>query len=648
LQHCVVFPQGFPSIAALLGFSLAILLGCENGTDFQAAEKITPAKPSVVRKVPLPVSEDEIEDRIRADIEYLASDQLAGRGPFSQGLQDASEYIAKQFQASGLKTDLIQGEPFQVFSSRSIYQAGEENRLSILDDGQSSDLTLEQFQALSPSSSSSFDLPMYFVGYGISSEEDNYDDYHNHDVAGHAVIVLRHEPDQAGRSGKFSKEKNSSHAYLSEKILNAINHQAAAVVLVSDSVAVEKSGDQLLDFRVKMPRGFQPSVPVVHVKRSVIDAVFQQQTGMSLVDWERNVDRTLQPQSMMLEKVRLKGKTDISMAKRTQHNVLAVVPGAGNLADEVIVVGAHYDHLGMGGGGSLAPWTRDVHNGADDNASGTAAIMETARRWATDAPGNRRTVLFVAFAAEEQGLIGSEYYVRHPLFDLEKTKAMINFDMVGRLRGDRLTVYGVDTAKQFQKWVDTSAQTAEIKTAKVAGGYGPSDHASFYGRSIPVLHYFTGFHSDYHRPSDDSEKINIKGIRKIVEFNLGILKHAATSPIDFNQQAGGSGMADLIFGTSPSSSTGRPSESSQPQRRSLGIRTSQQAGNLVVSQVVPGSVAAQFGLMRGDQLVSWNGERIDSLDQLRKKVSAAIVGQPVQLRILRANIELELEIKFSI
>ena len=204
-------------------------------------------------------------------------------------------------------------------------------------------------------------------------------------------------------------------------------------------------------------------------------------------------------------------------------NVVGVLAGEGPLADETIVVGAHYDHVGFGGPGSLAPWTHEVHNGADDNASGTAALIEVAERLATSEKGPRRRVVFIAFTAEERGLIGSAYYCRNPRFALEKTVAMINMDMVGRLVDDKLIVYGTGTAAEFDHLMDTTAARLKFEITKHEGGFGPSDHASFYAQKIPVLHLFTGNHNDYHRPSDDVEKLNVPGMRRVVDFVADVL-----------------------------------------------------------------------------------------------------------------------------
>lgn len=588
-------------------------------------------------------SDEQIESRISDDLSYLAADEREGRGPYSKGLQAAAEYIAEQFGDAGLRTKLIEEGPYQVFARRTYYDLGEVNKLAFAVDGEDARLlSSDDFHTLSPSISGKFDLPVAFVGYGISSEKDKYDDYADYDATGKMVIILRHEPDQSGKTGKFAGPGNSTFAYLSTKIENAIEHGAAGVLIVSDEVAVRKKQgqDELLEFQIRMPKNFEAKVPIIHVKRSSIDALLKHSGKDSLSEWESLVDTQWKPDSFDLDGVKVSGEVEITSSERTQQNVLGVLPGKGELASEVVVVGAHYDHLGRGGSGSLAPWTRDIHNGADDNASGTVALLETARQCATWDVPNRRTMLFIAFGAEEQGLIGSEYYVRHPLYDLEKTVGMLNYDMVGRLRSERLTVYGHNTAKEFDAWLAEAAPRQGIEINKISGGYGPSDHASFYGRGIPVMHDFTGFHSEYHRPSDDIEHINVPGIRKIVAMNMSILKHMATEPITPVMEEGGT-LLDLYFG-------GGSENDSPIQGRTLGVAVGDfDKTGLRIKGVGKGSVAEKAGLRPGDVLLSWSGKPVKNIKELRTLINAAEAGESVPLRIMRGKVELEMEVEFA-
>jgi hypothetical protein len=212
-------------------------------------------------------------------------------------------------------------------------------------------------------------------------------------------------------------------------------------------------------------------------------------------------------------------------------NVVGILPGRGALAGQVMVLGAHYDHLGRGGSGSLDPdSTGVIHNGADDNASGTAALLEAARLLRGRLAGDRRTIVFIAFTAEEIGTIGSTHYVRHPVRPLDSTVAMINFDMVGRLRDGRLLALGAETAPEFGPLLDSLNRRYRFDLKASGDGWGPSDHQSFYAASIPVLHFFTDTHEQYHRVSDDPATINVDGVARVASFAADVATALATRP----------------------------------------------------------------------------------------------------------------------
>jgi hypothetical protein len=241
---------------------------------------------------------------------------------------------------------------------------------------------------------------------------------------------------------------------------------------------------------------------------------------------------------------------------RSAYNVIGILEGHDPvLKNEAIVIGAHYDHLGRGGQGSLAANSSDIHHGADDNASGTAAIIELARQFAKD-KSNKRTIIFVAFSGEEDGLFGSKYYVNNPVFPLDKTVAMINLDMVGRLKDNKLTIGGIGTASEWRELTASlnrltkqteliemtmgqptktsviSSETASVFNLQLnEDGFGPSDHSSFYGKQIPVLFLFTGTHLDYHKPSDTADKIEYVGVLKILMYVNVLIRAIDSSPV---------------------------------------------------------------------------------------------------------------------
>lgn len=431
------------------------------------------------------------------------------------------------------------------------------------------------FNPLAIGGSGKFDLPLVFAGYGITAKDENYDDYAGVDVEGKAVLLLRHEPQQNNPHSAFNGADHSVHAPFTRKVSNAYQHGAAAVVICNDEFDLKKNierrtkrwqaaideltashakfkelaqptpeememqrkqvdklvkeissqsekllgeYDPLLPFQGAGPGDEAHKIPVVFCRRAVLDPMVKAALGKSLAELETQIDAEPAPRSAALTGWRLQGEITVVRREAEVKNVVGVLEGEGPHAAETIVVGAHYDHLGLGGEGSLAAGVKEIHNGADDNASGTAALVEIARRLASRAEKLPRRVVFVAFTGEERGLVGSARYCREPLAPLDTTIAMLNMDMVGRLADEKLVIQGVDTATEFGPLIDDLSVRYGFKVTRQPGGFGPSDHASFYPHKVPVMHFFTGTHNDYHRPSDDYEKINLPGMRRVAEM----------------------------------------------------------------------------------------------------------------------------------
>jgi hypothetical protein len=300
------------------------------------------------------------------------------------------------------------------------------------------------------------------------------------------------------------------------------------------------------------------------------------------------------------------------------------------LADETIVIGAHYDHLGFGGNGSAAPGVHEIHNGADDNGSGSTVLMEVARQLAAGKKLPRRLV-FIAFTGEERGLIGSARYVRNPLFPLDKTVAMLNLDMVGRLQDDKLIVHGTGTATEFDALVDQFAKHDAFQVTKKPSGFGPSDHSSFYGAKVPVLFFFTGTHKDYHRPSDDFEKLNIVGMRRVGQMVAEIatvLADAGERP-HFLEAKGaapelGSGGDRPYFGSIPD--------------------FAQDAPGYALSGVSKGSPAERGGLKAGDAIIQFGDSKIGNLEDFDSALRKFKAGDKVPIVVKRGAEAVKLEV----
>jgi hypothetical protein len=373
-----------------------------------------------------------------------------------------------------------------------------------------------------------------------------------------------------------------------------------------------------------------PRLPVFFARRSLLDPVVQQVAGKDLATLEREIDQGPTPQSFALSGWRLQGEANIVHQKAHIKNVVAVLEGSGPKAHESVVIGAHYDHLGLGGPGSLAPWTKEIHNGADDNASGTAALLEVARRFATASEKPARRLVFLAFAGEERGLLGSAHYVAHPLFPLETTIAMVNMDMVGRLDNNKLIVHGTGTATEFDTLINEENKQFQFDITKEPGGFGPSDHASFYGKRIPVLHFFTGTHRDYHRPSDDYEKINLEGMQRITELVASVVEtiaDAETPPEYREVQRSRSARGDEPPGD-------RPYFGSIPD-------FGRQVEGYALMGVTKDSPAERAGLVAGDVIVQFGESRIGGLEDFDSALRKYQAGDKVTIVVQRGDQRVE-------
>ena len=478
------------------------------------------------------------EERLKQSLAWLADDKRRGRGPHSPELDLAATFISEHMSAHGM-TGVQAAEPqFQTFYPKTTWSFDDSSEL-ILDTPDEKKLSLKlhtDFIPLSGSPATHFTGNLVFLGYGIQSNELEFDEFKGIDLRGKVAIILRHEPQLNDPNSSLDGKKLTRHGLITEKVRKAAAHGANAVLLCSSQAHLDNAttkGSETEDalIRRKIEAKTDYPIPVMHVKRSWVDRWLQESNDLSLSELESKIDQTLSPASRPIEGFSAAGQAVIQNQGRDLKNVIAYLPGQGNLANEYLVLGAHYDHLGMGQFGSLAPWTIAIHNGADDNASGTASLLEIGYRLAQKTAEHRRGILLIAFSGEELGLLGSDFYCRNPAVPLESTVAMLNLDMVGRLSPHgRVEIFGMDTAQEFREIVTPIAKSLNLKSEFHPEGYGPSDHASFYQHDIPVMHFFTGLHSDYHRPSDDTDKIDLSGLAQICDLVETITWELATCP----------------------------------------------------------------------------------------------------------------------
>ncbi|MDB4907667.1 MAG: peptidase [Gemmatimonadetes bacterium] len=318
------------------------------------------------------------------------------------------------------------------------------------------------------------------------------------------------------------------------------------------------------------------------------------------------------------------------------QNVIALLRGSdAALANEYVIVGAHFDHLGRSTEGAMDPEAKDViRNGADDNASGTAAVLELARLLKANPP--KRSVIFANFTGEELGLLGSQYFTDHPSIALERAVAMVNFDMVGRLKNDKLIVYGVATAPELPAILDSANATTQLRVSAVGDGFGPSDHASFYAKNLPVLHFFTDIHDDYHRASDDADKVNAAGEARVLVMAERVIRSIADRP------------ARLTFVRAPvTQGVTMNREGSNVWLGSVPDMSAGDVKGLRLSGVRPGSPADKGGLVAGDVIVEFGGKDVSDIYSYTNALYSHKPGDVVGVVVLRAGVRTPLTVTLA-
>ena len=464
-------------------------------------------------------------DRLLEHVKVLSSDDMRGRGNGSPELRRAAQYIESQFKAAGLQPGW-NGEFLQPFELVAGLTIGATNGLSIEHRGTEVHLGLGSgYFPLAANASAApkgpstelLEVPLVFAGYGLTLPKLDYDDYAGLNVQGKAVLIFTHEPQEADARSRLNGARPLPQTTLFAKAAVAKNNGARALLVVSDPThRVDDTNYQMFTLD---PDAENVGIPVLRVRRDDLRPLLD---AWGLEALAKDIDRNLIPRSRPLEGATMSYVEELSVNRQTVGNVVGILPGSDPArASEAIVIGAHYDHVGIGGRHSAAPErTGEIHNGADDNASGTAAIIEIAREAAQSRARFPRTLVFVAFAGEENGLLGSEHYVKNAAFPIDRTIAMLNLDMVGRARGS-VDVSGLETAPSLEGDLKGATEaTGKINIRRQGPGAGRSDDSSFIGRQIPAINFFTGFHNDYHRPGDDWEKVDSEGIAKVATLAL--------------------------------------------------------------------------------------------------------------------------------
>ena len=576
-------------------------------------------------------AETRVEPKAYLDhVKYLASDELKGRATGTAELDKAAKYIAARFKSYGLKP--VAGSYLQSFKAITKTKIGDATRFAFTLNGAESSLKLKDgFQIVGASGSGQFDGPIVFAGYGITAPAYNYDDYAGLDVKGKVVLIWRYAPQMNDEKSKFaSRNDPSGHAQLFTKGINARMHGAKAVILVNPSF--NRADDPLDTFNTA---DGQASIPFLQIRADLVESWFNA-AGKTVKETGEAIDKDLQPRSFAFPAtLAVNGNVDLQREEHKTANVTGYLPGQ---TSEYVVIGAHYDHLGLGDNHSLGK-VGEIHHGADDNASGTAGVLELAH-WFSKQPKQKRGILFLTFAGEELGLLGSGYYVGHPELPLEKCVAMINMDMIGRIRDRKIFLAGSGTGANFKELVDgvKSKYDFQVDLSETAG-YGSSDHTSFTTKQVPVLFFFSGLHGDYHKPSDTWDKIDAPDAAKLLDLVSDIVLKLASDPARplyvrveppspaKGSSGGGSGYGPY-FGSIP--------DFAEPPK---GVR---------FADIRTGSPAEKAGLKPGDIMIEFDGKEVGNLSDYTYLLRSKKPGDEVLVKVLRSGETIEAKVLLTV
>ena len=587
----------------------------------------------------------------RQHVTYLASDLLEGRMTGSSGIQKAADYIVRQLQAAHLQPLPGASNFFQEFS----FNAGENvltnqnslllvdnfsivdnfssvdglasvNNLSIVESAGSAFVVEKDFRPLAFTANQTVEGEVVFAGYGLSvpgKAGEGYDSYAGLDVTNKIVVVLRYVPEEVPAA---RRQELNRYAGLRYKAMLARERGAKAILVVAGPNSpnagelIPLSSDGSLS-----GSGIAAASISSHVAAALLATA-----GKDLKTLQAGLDSEnphAEP-GFVVPKVKVKLSVALEHLQKKDNNILAYLPPAAPRAGapEYILVGAHYDHLGYGGSGSMeAKEQGQIHNGADDNASGVAAVLELGAALATEAASGKplnRGVIFAFWSGEELGLLGSAYFAEHPLVPLTNIAACVNFDMVGRLRENKLSLQGVGSSGQWRRWIEKRNVAAGFSLVLQDDPYLPTDVTSFYPRHIPVLNFFTGSHEDYHKASDDADKINYDGMERIVKFARGMLLDMERDParpdyVKVEQSSSGGSRDNLrvYLGTIPDYAS--------------------EVAGVKLSGVRGGSPAEKGGLKAGDIIVEFAGQKIANIYDYTYALDAAKIGKPLTVAVTR-------------
>ncbi len=571
------------------------------------------------------LSEINVEPEITIEelykhIEFLAADSLMGREPGTDGDRYAAEYIRNQLKLNGL--EMLESDGFQYFEITKGVKTGKNNKFNFT--GFHGEL-MTDFVPLSYSANASLTAEVVFAGYGIDVDEigKKWQDFEGIDVKGKWVIIFLGDPEYEKRKSGFENFRSQR-----SKVLKAKDKGAEGVLFVAPETFYSK--DKLIELKLSRVHTVV-DIPVISVTREVADKMFASK-DLTVSKIEKDLKENFKPMSFPLDIV-VSASADVELHKAQTQNVVGLLRGIDpEMSKEYIVIGAHYDHLGMGGpeSGSRKPDTTAVHNGADDNASGVAAILEAIEKLAAIKNTLKRSIIFVAFGAEEMGLLGSNYFVDNPPVPIKDIIFMINLDMIGRIDPNKkaLTAYGTGTAEGLSELVTKvfSVSDTSYKVNESPEGYGPTDHASFYGKDISVVSFFGIVHDDYHTPEDDIEFLNFEGIKFLSNIVTDIVMEFSQMPEKLAFKEAGPKSVQQSHRTNLKATLGIMPDFANSDIE--GLRAS------AVTKGKPGAIA---GMKKGDVIIAINGKKVSDIYEYMDRMMEFVPGDRIYVDVMRGD-----------
>ncbi len=528
---------------------------------------------------------EEVKERVHYDINQLASEEMEGREAGTEGERKAAAFIQSRFEEAGLQP-LFGDSYLQDFEFFGEWSFGEENMLLI---GEGAFELHADYFILPNSANAQIYAPGVYVGFGLQT--DTHNDYEELTDLENKIFFMEYFLPSDLDDGTMRLPLE----VLQKKIETAKNNGALAVVFVNTR---SERNDPPTSIRQQLGR---ESIPVLFAISEVFE-YWQQMGGNDLI--------TL--------------STDLYREAFTAMNVAGYID---NQAETTVVIGGHYDHLGFGGSGSRSPGSNAIHYGADDNASGTAGVMESARfLYQSDYTANN--YIFIAFSAEEKGLLGSRHFAESDAYDMEKISYMLNLDMIGRLENRNITLYGTGTSPAWDSLIDLHAGD-ELVIRKSASGQGGSDHTNFYRHNIPVLFFFTGIHEDYHRPTDTPDKINYEGMYTILDFTYNMI-----------------GTLDAMGRPEFTETKVTRRGAARSQGPVLGVMPDHafEGEGMKIMAVSENNPAQKAGMKDGDIIVRVGETRVSDIYTYMQALSSLKANETVKVQVIREGESIELDV----